>query len=168
MLSCIFVMSHVQAAEIIIRPGDVLQIEIPGEVEFENSFQVKRDGTLNLPEVGKVSFAAKTLSQADDYLAKRLGQEYRAINNFKIYLIERRVPIQVLGFVNVPGMVDLPQDGNIQMALQKAGGASSGAQLDRIQLNRQGQITTFDYKKYLDTGDFSILPKITFNWCTHV
>lgn len=160
MLSCIFVMSHVQAAEIIIRPGDVLQIEIPGEVEFENSFQVKRDGTLNLPEVGKVSIAGKTLAQADDYLAKRLGQEYRAINNFKIYLIERRVPIQVLGFVNVPGMVDLPQDGNIQMALQKAGGASSGAQLDRIQLNRQGQITTFDYKKYLDTGDFSILPKI--------
>ena len=153
-------MSHVQAAEIIIRPGDVLQIEIPGEVEFENSFQVKRDGTLNLPEVGKVSIAGKTLAQADDYLAKRLGQEYRAINNFKIYLIERRVPIQVLGFVNVPGMVDLPQDGNIQMALQKAGGASSGAQLDRIQLNRQGQITTFDYKKYLDTGDFSILPKI--------
>ena len=160
MLSCIFVMSHVQAAEIIIRPGDVLQIEIPGEVEFENSFQVKRDGTLNLPEVGKVSIAGKTLAQADDYLAKRLGQEYRAINNFKIYLIEGRVPIQVLGFVNVPGMVDLPQDGNIQMALQKAGGASSGAQLDRIQLNRQGQITTFDYKKYLDTGDFSILPKI--------
>ena len=158
MLSCIFVMSHVQAAEIIIRPGDVLQIEIPGEVEFENSFQVKRDGTLNLPEVGKVSIAGKTLAQADDYLAKRLGQEYRAINNFKIYLIERRVPIQVLGFVNVPGMVDLPQDGNIQMALQKAGGASSGAQLDRIQLNRQGQITTFDYKKYLDTGDFAILP----------
>ena len=153
-------MSHVQAAEIIIRPGDVLQIEIPGEVEFENSFQVKRDGTLNLPEVGKVSIAGKTLAQADDYLAELLGQEYRAINNFKIYLIERRVPIQVLGFVNVPGMVDLPQDGNIQMALQKAGGASSGAQLDRIQLNRQGKITTFDYKKYLDTGDFSILPKI--------
>ncbi|MCJ8293647.1 MAG: SLBB domain-containing protein [Colwellia sp.] len=160
MLSCIFVMSHVQAAEIIIRPGDVLQIEIPGEVEFENSFQVKRDGSLNLPEVGKVAIIGKTLQQANDYLAKLLGQEYRAINNFKIYLIERRVPIQVLGFVNIPGMVDLPQDGNIQMALQEAGGASSGAQLDRIQLNRQGQITTFDYKKYLDTGDFSILPKI--------
>ena len=55
MLSCIFVMNNVQSAEIIIRPGDVLQIEIPGEEDFENSFQVKRDGTLNLPEVGKVS-----------------------------------------------------------------------------------------------------------------
>ncbi|WP_019026224.1 SLBB domain-containing protein [Colwellia piezophila] len=160
MLSCIFVMNNVQSAEIIIRPGDVLHIEIPGEIDFENNFQVKRDGTLNLPEVGKVSIVGKTLAQANKDLANLLGQEYRAIENFKVYLIERRVPIQVLGFVNTPGMIDLPQDGNIQMALQKAGGASSGAQLDRIQLNRQGKITTFDYKEYLNTGDFSILPKI--------
>lgn len=158
---CLFIsISHVQSAEIIIRAGDVLKIEIPGEIDFENSFQVKRDGTLNLPEVGKVLIVGKTLKQTTEYLANLLGQEYRAINNFKVYLIERRVPIQVLGFVNVPGMVDLPEGGNIQMALQKAGGARAGAQLDRMQLNRQGQVTTFDYKKYLDTGHFSILPNI--------
>ncbi len=160
MLSCIFVMSHAQSAETTIRSGDVLQIEIPGEVDFEKAFQVKRDGTLNLPEIGKVSIAGKTLAQVNEDLAKLLGEEYRAINNFKVYLIERRVPLQVLGFVKIPGMIDLPQDGNIQMALQKAGGASAGAQLDRIQLNRQGKVTIFDYKKYLDTGDFTILPTL--------
>lgn len=160
MLSCIFIMSHALSAEIIIRSGDLLQIEIPGEVEFEEAFQVKRDGTLNLPEIGKVSIAGKTLAQVNKGLAQLLGEEYRAINNFKVYLIERRVPIQVLGFVKIPGMIDLPEDGNIQMALQKAGGASAGAQLDRIQLNRQGEVTIFDYKKYLDTGDFTILPKL--------
>jgi Periplasmic protein involved in polysaccharide export len=125
MMSCILVMSHAQSAEIIIRSGDVLQIEIPGEIDFEKTFQVKRDGTLNLPEVGKVSIAGKTLVQVNEDLAQRLGEEYRAINNFKVYLVERRVPVQVLGFVKIPGIIDLPQDGNIQMALQKAGGASS-------------------------------------------
>jgi protein involved in polysaccharide export with SLBB domain len=159
-LSCIFVMNNAQSADIIIRPGDVLQIEIPGEIDFEKAFQVKRDGTLKLPEVGNVSIVGKTLKQVNKDLAKLLGEEYRAINNFKVYLVERRVPIQVLGFVEIPGMIDLPQDGNIQMALQKAGGAVAGAQLDRIQLNRQGKVTIFDYKKYLDTGDFSILPTI--------
>jgi protein involved in polysaccharide export with SLBB domain len=159
-LSCIFVMNNAQSADIIIRPGDVLQIEIPGEIDFEKAFQVKRDGTLKLPEVGNVSIVGKTLKQVNKDLAKLLGEEYRAINNFKVYLVERRVTIQVLGFVEIPGMIDLPQDGNIQMALQKAGGAEAGAQLDRIQLNRQGKVTIFDYKKYLDTGDFSILPTI--------
>ena len=113
-LSCLFVMSHVQSAEIIIRPGDVLQIEIPGEIDFEKPFQVKRDGTLNLPEVGKVSIIGKTLTQVNEDLSRILGEEYRAINNSKVYLIERRVPIQVLGFVEIPGMIDLPEDGNIQ------------------------------------------------------
>jgi len=153
--------SLAQAEEATIRPGDVLKIEIPGEVDFANTFQVKRDGSLSLPEVGNVDVSGKSLSQATRDLAELLGAEYRAIDHFKIYLIERRVPIKVLGFVKQPGMIDLPEDGNIQMALQQAGGASAGAQLDRLQLNRGGKITTFDYKKYLDTGDFSILPKIT-------
>ena len=151
---------NAQANDIVIRPGDVLKIEIPGEVDFESAFQVKRDGTVNLPEVGKISIIGKTLHQINTDLSKILGQEYRAINHLKVYLIERRVPIQVLGFVKQPGLIDLPEDGNVQMALQKAGGASAGAQLNKLQLNRQGKITTFDYKKYLDTGDFSILPKI--------
>ncbi|MBL4822264.1 MAG: SLBB domain-containing protein [Colwellia sp.] len=158
--SLIIISIHAQANDIVIRPGDVLKIEIPGEVDFESAFQVKRDGTVNLPEVGNISIVGKTLNQTNIDLSKILGQEYRAINHLKVYLIERRVPIQVLGFVKQPGLIDLPEDGNVQMALQKAGGASAGAQLNKLQLNRQGKITTFDYKKYLDTGDFSILPKI--------
>jgi protein involved in polysaccharide export with SLBB domain len=160
-LLCSFLtLSYVHSAEIIIRSGDVLQIEIPGEADFENSFQVKRDGSLQLPEVGKILVAGKTLTQVNTELALILGKQYRAINNFNVYLVERRIPIKVLGFVEIPGVVDLPEDGNIQMALQKSGGALAGAQLDKIQLNRQGKIITFDYKKYLDTGDFSILPEI--------
>lgn len=155
-----FSITTVQADEVLIRPGDVLKIEIPGEADFESTFQVKRDGTVNLPEVGKVAIVGITLSQTKAKLAQILGQEYRAINQLSVYLVERRVPIQVLGFVKQPGMIDLPEDGNIQMALQKGGGASAGAQLDRLQLNRAGEITTFDYKKYLDTGDFTILPKL--------
>ncbi len=160
LLCCFFTISHVQSTEIIIRTGDVLKIDIPGEIDFENNFQVKRDGTVQLPEVGKISIVGKTLTKVNTELAEILGKEYRAINNFKVHLIERRLPIKVLGFVEIPGMVDLPEDGNIQMALQKSGGALAGAQLDKMQLNRQGEITTFDYKKYLDTGDFSVLPKI--------
>ena len=160
LLCSFFTLNHVHSAEIIIRSGDVLHIEIPGEPDFENSFQVKRDGSLHLPEVGKTLVVGKTLIQVNTELAIILGQQYRAINNFNVYLVERRLPIKVLGFVEIPGVVDLPEDGNIQMALQKSGGALAGAQLDKIQLNRQGKIITFDYKKYLDTGDFSILPKI--------
>ncbi len=146
--------------EITIRAGDILKLELPGEEDFAQSFQVQRDGTLALPEVGQVLIAGKPLSEAKAYLKEVLGREYRAIDDFDLYLIERRLTVQVLGFVESPGIVDLPADGNIQMALEQAGGPAAGAQLDKLQLNRDGQVTTFDYKKYLDTGDFNILPNI--------
>ncbi len=146
--------------EVKIRPGDVIQLEMPGEADFEEAFQVKRDGSLSLPEVGQVTIADLTVKEASQHLKKILGEEYRAIDDFQLYLVERRIPLKVLGFVEKPGIIDLPEDGNVQMALQKAGGASAGAQLDKLQINRNGKVILFDYKKYLDTGDFSILPTI--------
>ena len=158
-LTCLLA-TELCAQEVIIRAGDVLKLVMPGETDFAQSFQVKRDGSLALPEVGQVLITGKTIPQAKEFLQQVLGQEYRAIIDFELYLLERRLTLQVLGFVEAPGIIDLPEDGNIQMALQKAGGATSGAQLDKLQLNRNGLVTTFDYKKYLDTGDFSILPQL--------
>ncbi len=155
-----FIINYAHSTEITIRSGDVLGIELPGEEDFKKNFQVKRDGTVNLPEAGAITIIGLTLPQVTELLATRLGEDYRGVVNLKVHLIERRLPIRVLGFVKNPGIVDLPEDGNIQMALQNAGGAKAGAQLDKIQLNRHGIITTFDYKKYLDTGDFTILPII--------
>jgi len=146
--------------EVKFRPGDVIQIELPGEADFEEAFQVKSDGSLNLPEVGQVVIADLTIKEAKQHLKQILGEEYRAIDDFQLYLVERRIPLKVLGFVENPGIIDLPEDGNVQMALQKVGGPSAGAQLDKLQINRNGKITLFDYKKYLDTGDFSILPTL--------
>ncbi|NMP32100.1 sugar ABC transporter substrate-binding protein [Thalassotalea sp. M1531] len=143
-----------------LRPGDVLKLNLPGEIEFADTFQIKRDGSMFLPEIGQVGLAGMTLEKASSYLKKLLGEEYRAIGDFSLQLVERRLPIRVLGFVKSPGLIDLPADGNIQMALQEAGGPSAGAQLDRMQINRQGTVNAFDYKRYLDTGDFSILPKL--------
>ena len=147
-------------SQIKLRPGDVIQIELPGETDFASAFQVNRDGKLSLPEIGQVKVTGMSLVKASKHIESLLAQEYRAMDDFALYLVERRITVQVLGFVESPGIIDLPEDGNVQMALQKAGGASAGAQLDKLQINRNGQVTHFDYKKYLDTGDFSILPSI--------
>ena len=148
----------IYSSELLIRPGDVIKIQMPGEADFEGNFHVKRDGKMNLPEIGNVSLIGKSLPEVNSLLKDIIGQKYRALNNFNVNIVERRVPVNVLGFVNKPGLIDLPEDGNIQMAIELSGGASSGAQLDKLQLNRQGEVIIFNYKEYLDTGDFSILP----------
>ena len=104
--------------------------------------------------------AGRTLDQATRLIRDALSHAYRDLDRLTVTK-ERKLPITVLGYVKAPGKVELPGDGNIQMALVAAGGISQGAQLDRmIVTHGDGKREQFDYKKYLDFGDPSTLPKL--------
>jgi len=140
--------------------GDMLQLVMPGEEAFANPFQVNRDGSITLPEVGPVAVAGLTVAQARERLRAALAQSFRDLGRFNLILRERRLLLTVGGFVRQPGPVELPGESNVQMAIAAAGGLAPGAQLDRVQVRRGGQVITFDYKRYLDTGDARILPAL--------
>ena len=106
---------------IVLRAGDIVKLNLPGEADFEQHFQINQDGMLILPEVGQVTLGGMRLPAATQHVKALLAEQYRAIDDFALLLIERRLPVRVLGFVKAPGMIDLPADGNIQLALQQAG-----------------------------------------------
>jgi protein involved in polysaccharide export with SLBB domain len=141
-------------------PGDVLQIVLPGEEAFASPFQVDREGNLLLPEAGQVQVGGLTVAQARDRVRAALAPAFRDLSRLNLILRERRLLLTVLGYVRTPGPVELPAGSNVQMAIAAAGGLAAGAQLDRVQLRRGGQVIAFDYKRYLDTGDERILPAL--------
>jgi protein involved in polysaccharide export with SLBB domain len=143
-----------------LRPGDIVHLNLPGEAAFAKPFTVERDGSLLLPEVGRVRVEGLTPIQAQAALQAKLGAVFRDMNRFDLQLKERQLPITVLGYVHTPGPVTLPALGNIQMAMTAAGGLVPGAQLDKVQLRRGDQVLTVDYKKYLDSGDANLLPQL--------
>ena len=141
--------------------GDVLQVVLPGEDAFANTFQIDREGRIDLPEAGPADLAGLTLREARDRVREALSRHYRDLSRFNLVLRERKLLLSVFGYVKTPGPVELPAGANVQQALGAAGGLSAGAQLDRLQLRRQGQEPiTFDYKRYLDTGDARALPAL--------
>lgn len=144
----------------ILRPGDVLNLKFPGEAEFNDSFQLDPQGYIALPEVGNLFIEGMTTEAAKAFLIKRLSVVYRDLSKFELFLVERRLSVMVLGFVKKPGEIDLPQNSNVQMAINRAGGLSQGAQLDKLQIRRGKQTIKFDYKQYLDTGNPSLLPAL--------
>lgn len=152
--------STVLANELNLRAGDILTIQLPGEIAFEKPFQVDREGYINLPEVGEIKIADQTLSEVGSLLRKELGSAFRDLDRLKVNLTERRLSVSVLGFVKNPGPYDLSSYATVQMALTVAGGLVEGAQLDRLQVRRGDRVIQFDYKKYLDTGDESKLPTL--------
>jgi protein involved in polysaccharide export with SLBB domain len=141
-------------------PGDVLQIVLPGEDAFNNPFQIDRESNVTLPEAGAVNLTGLTIAQARDRVRVALAPTFRDLGRLNVILRERRLLLNVGGFVRTPGPVELPANSNVQMAIAAAGGLAAGAQLDRVQVRRGGQTITFDYKRYLDTGDDRILPAL--------
>ena len=143
-----------------VRIGDVLYLSLPGEDTFNKTFQVDRRGNLLLPEVGLVQVAGLNIGQAQVKIHDLLVRAFRDVSRFEISLKERRLLVTVLGFARNPGPVELQGDATVQMAINMAGGLAQGAQLDRMQVRRGKEVQTFDYKKYLDTGDPTLLPKL--------
>ncbi|MGU3495154.1 SLBB domain-containing protein [Xanthobacteraceae bacterium A53D] len=148
------------AADQRLRVGDVLSIVLPGEAAFNKDFLIDRSGRVTLPEVGDVEVAGRTLTEASGIVRTALSRAFRDLGRLQVALKEQRLLVTVLGYVAQPGEVNLPIDAGIQQAITAAGGLLQGAQLDKLQLRRGTQSEVFDYKRYLDTGDANLIPKL--------
>ncbi len=143
-----------------LQPGDILSIGLPSEEGFNTDFLIDREGNITLPEIGQLTIAGTSIDNAARTIHHRLSDVFLGLDKLSVHLKEKRLLITVLGYVTKPGEVDLPSNGNVQMAINEAGGLESGAQMDKLQLQRNGKIIEFDFKKYLDTGNNQLVPKL--------
>ena len=143
-----------------LRPGDTVVMVLPGEASLNQEVQIKRSGQLLVPEIGEVNIQGLTVTQAQEKIKELLLDVIHDLSAFELQIKQRRLIVNVLGFVEKPGSVDLDSDAGIQQAIVAAGGLVEGAQLNKIQVRRNGEVIRFDYKYYLDTGDTSKLPKL--------
>ncbi|OAN16821.1 sugar ABC transporter substrate-binding protein [Photobacterium jeanii] len=140
--------------------GDRVYLQLPGESAFDAPFTIDDQGQLLLPEIGLVSVAGLTVTQAKQKIRQQLSTIYLNLDEFELKLMEQLLRVKVLGYVEQPGMVSLKPGSNVQMAIAAAGGARPGAQLDQFQLIRGDKQTLFNYKAYLDGNNRQALPAL--------
>lgn len=160
LLLCIFmpIASLADTLDYKIQNGDLLQISLPGEEALVAPFQVDRQGRILLPEIGAMQVGGLTIKALREKVVEQFDDLYVDIENLNIYLLKKQLFISVRGYVITPGEFTLASDASIQLAIYAAGGLRAGAQLDKLQLIRDQKTTVFNYKKYLDSGDRSLLP----------
>ncbi|TDP01076.1 SLBB domain-containing protein [Marinomonas balearica] len=144
----------------LIQPGDSLQINFLGDDAFEEPFEVDRLGNIVLPEVGVITLTGLSLADATTLIQVQLSSHFLNTEQLTLSRVEHRLLITVLGYVKTPGEVEIPQHGNLQMALTEAGGIKPGAQLNKVQIRRNNDSFVIDYKQYLDTGDANLIPEL--------
>ena len=161
MLCIITTMSSAWADENdVVRVGDLVQINLPGEASLNKGFQVDKRGRINLPEIGPIFVAGYNEAQLQNVITDNLETAFRDVDNVRVFVKEQQLLISVQGYVVKPGEYTLPSGSNIQMFLYEAGGLRAGAQLDKIIVKRGNRSIEFDYKLFLDTGDDSKLPAL--------
>lgn len=118
-----------------VRPGDVVRLRIWQEPDLSGDFTVHENGGVVLPKLGPVAAAGLTDQALRERVAAGFG-EYLQHSSIDVVVLRR---IQVLGAVRNPGLY--PVDGTMSVAdvLAVAGGTSTDARADRVQLVRGGR-----------------------------
>ncbi|NOI72168.1 SLBB domain-containing protein [Vibrio owensii] len=161
LMLCLITINTAWAAEDdVVKVGDLVQINLPGEASLNKGFQVDKRGRINLPEIGPVFVAGYNETQLQNVITDNLKTVFRDVSNARIFIKQQQLLISVQGYVVKPGEYTLPSGSNIQMFLYEAGGLRAGAQLDKIIVKRRNKNIEFDYKRFLDTGDDSKLPTL--------
>jgi protein involved in polysaccharide export with SLBB domain len=140
----------------VLGPGDMVRVQLFGNVNGEYEFEVSRDGILNLPELGPVTVAGIPFSEFRRDLTERVSEMLIGTQASVTMGPLRTIRVFVLGDVNRPGSYIVPGLGTISSALYRSGGISEVGSLRNVQLKRSGQvITTLDLYELLLAGDNS-------------
>lgn len=141
-------------------PGDEVIIDIWGTNQANIRSTISSDGNISIPDIGLINLNGMTVSEANKYLKRRLGQIYsidgaNAASEIKLSLGSiRTIQVNVMGEVIVPGTYYLSSLSNIYHAIYSAGGVSELGSLRDIQLIRKDKkIASVDIYKFIIKGE---------------
>ena len=145
--------------------GDILEIQLVGQSDYIKDFPVKRDGSINLPDIGKINIAGLSISQASKLIKSKINSAFIGTEAFISLSEIRDVNILVSGNAQNPGIYTLSGNSNILHALSISGGINEYGSLREINLIRDNEVIEsldlydllingeYDLKKRLRSGD---------------
>lgn len=140
-------------ASYILDFGDVLEIQLVGQKNYIDSFELKRDGSINIPDIGRVLVAGLSLNDASSLIKQKVSSAYIGTNAYVTLANIRDINILIAGNAFNPGIYTLNGNANILHAVSMAGGINKLGSFRKITLKREGKvIDTLDIYNVLNNG----------------
>lgn len=117
------------------RPGDVVSMDVWGNEELSGNFTVDADGRVQLAGLDPVSLDGVLYAEADSVIREHLERYLRDVR-VQVRPLKR---VAVLGAVSNPGFYDLGPSASVSDALMAAGGPVQNAEMDELELRRDGR-----------------------------
>ncbi|HEX4707092.1 MAG TPA: polysaccharide biosynthesis/export family protein [Candidatus Udaeobacter sp.] len=153
----------------VLGPTDQVAIEVFGEEDLRTSGRLNPEGNLSVPLLGSIHLAGLTLTQAVSKLTELYSRDYLVNPKINVTLLGyARRRVSILGQVNRPGIIEIPEDSqagiDLLEAIALAGGYTRIASPERITVRRQSasgdQIFKVNAKRFTKGkgGGFLIKP----------
>jgi len=139
----------------VVGPQDQLDVNIYGNSLVNWKLNVSPEGNINMPGVGLLNVAGKTIEQATESIKSKLSSSNYAIGHGTSVQVSlgniRSIKVIMIGELVKPGSYTLPSLATAFNALYAAGGPNNNGSFRQIEIIRNNKII-----RHLDVYDFLV------------
>ena len=136
--------------------GDAITLQLVGQQQSIDELQIQRDGSINLPNLGKVHLAGLSLEEASKLIKGKIESAYIGVDAFITLSNVRDIQILVTGNAEQPGVYTVNGNTSFIQAIAIAGGPSNLGSLRDFVLKRNNEtIGKIDLYDVIIKGDIS-------------
>ena len=144
------------SSEYILGFGDILEIQLIGQEDYIEQISIKRDGSINMPDLGKLNLAGLSMGEAISLIKAKVNNSYIGTEVYISLTNIRDINVLVSGNAYNPGIYTLSGNSNMLHAIAVAGGINEFGSYREISLIRnQKVIDTLDIYDILITGIYN-------------
>lgn len=140
-------------SEYILDYGDVLKIQLIGLKNSIDSYEILRDGSINIPDIGNINLSGLSLAQAIRAIQSKVESLYIGTKAYTSMENMRDINVLISGNAFNPGIYTLSGNSNALQALVIAGGINEFGSYRDIKVKRNNKvIQIIDVYQYLIFG----------------
>lgn len=138
--------------------GDILEIQLIGQENSLEDYPIRRDGTINISDIGKITLSGLSLGEASELIKEKVKNSFIGTKAYVSLSNIRDIGVLIAGNAFQPGIYTLNGNSNILHALSMAGGINEIGSYRDISLIRNNNVV-----ETLDVYDVLISGKTNFN-----
>jgi protein involved in polysaccharide export with SLBB domain len=120
--------------------GDSLQLQLIGQKSSIEELSISRDGSISVPEIGKIFLAGISLNDANIIIKNKYANSYIGVEAYLTLTNIRDIQVLLTGNAYSPGIYTLNGNSNILHALSMAGGIDEMGSYRKVDLLRNNEV----------------------------
>ena len=131
----------------ILKPSDVLEVNVYQEPDLQKQVRIEADGTVALALIGKVRVAGMTVAESQALVTDLYNRDYLVDPQISVLVVSFAPKfVHVLGMVGMPGKIMIEPDQNLSLidAIAQCRGVTRLGNPKKVRIKRKDGSKPFD------------------------